>query len=377
MTEKTAILTLSSLASGRLTRQDALTLYEAAGSASSVMEHRGNIRDIMPDATTTIVEYMKGDISAHVKRAEEEQQWCEANKVKVLTYADEAYPTRLKGCHDAPMTLFVRGDCNLNANHIINIVGTRKNTTYGSDVVENLVKDLCTLCPDIVIVSGLAYGIDIIAHRAALSNAVPTVGVVAHGQDRLYPQMHRTEANRMATGEGAVVTEYFRGTAPEARNFLQRNRIIAGMSDATIVAESATHGGALVTARLAQEYGREVFAIPGPVSAEYSKGCNNLIRDNKAALITSAEDLINAMMWQDAAQVVKARKQGIERTLFPTLTPEEQRIVEALENHGDSQSNALVAYTQLPISTVVAQLFSLEMKGLITSLPGNTYHLIR
>ncbi len=356
--------------------QTAVTLYEAAGSACGVLEHRGNIRDIMPDATDTLVELMKSDLSSYIKRAEEEQEWCARKGVRILTYADSDYPCRLRNCPDAPLVLFVRGKCNLNADHIISIVGTRKSTPYGKDVVDGIVRDLRQQCPDVVVLSGLAYGIDIIAHRAALRNDIPTVGVVAHGQDRIYPQLHRDEANKMVLGNGAVVTEYFHGTAPEPRNFLQRNRIIAGMSDATIVAESASHGGGLVTARIAQDYGREVFAIPGPINAEFSQGCNNLIRDNKAALVSSATDIVNAMMWQNVGQAAQARRQGIERTLFPTLTPEEQAIVNALKEHGDSQSNALTAYTGLPINTVVAQLFSLEMKGVITPLSGNTFHLI-
>ncbi len=376
MTETTASLTIALLAAGKLPLQDAIKLYEATGSASNVIEHRKEIRDIIPDATDNLVDFMKGDISNYVKRAEEEQLWCERNSVSILSYADHDYPCRLRNCTDAPMALFTKGDCNLNTDHIINIVGTRKCTPYGRDTINGIVRNLKELCPDIIIVSGLAYGIDICAHRAALCNGIATVGVVAHGQDRLYPQLHHIEADKMVADGGAVITEYFHGTRPEARNFLQRNRIIAGMCDATIVAESASHGGGLVTARLAQDYNREVFAIPGPINAEFSKGCNNLIRDNKAALVSSAEDIINAMMWQDAEKVTKARKQGIERTLFPALTPEEQAIVNALKEKGDSQSNALTLYTGLPISTVVAQLFSLEMKGVITSLSGNTFHLI-
>ncbi len=376
MTEQTASLTIALLAAGKLSLHDAVTLYEAAGSACGVMEHRMDIRAVVPDAADSLAELLKGDLSAYVGRAEEELEWCAEKGVKVLAYADKAYPCRLRNCHDAPLALFVRGECDLNTAHIINIVGTRQCTPYGRDVTESIVRDLKTLCPDVVIVSGLAYGIDIAAHRAALRNGIATVGVVAHGQDRLYPQLHRTEANKMVTGGGAVVTEYCRGTRPEARNFLQRNRLIAGMCDATVVVESAAHGGGLVTARLAQDYGREVFAIPGPVNAEYSKGCNNLVRDNKAALITSADDMVSAMMWQDAAKADKARKQGIERTLFPELTADEQRIVDALKQHGDSQTNVLVMHTGLPISTIVSQLFSLEMKGVVTSLSGNAFHLI-
>lgn len=237
-------------------------------------------------------------------------------------------------------------------------------------------KDLKAVCPSVVIVSGLAYGVDISAHRAALNNDIVTVGVVAHGHDRIYPSLHRNEADKMIMGSGAIVTEFFHGTPPEARNFLQRNRIIAGMSDATVIVESASHGGGLYTTRLAADYNREVFAVPGPVNAEYSQGCNNLIRDNKAALITSAADLMKSMMWEKEENVENMREQGIERDLFPSLSQQEQTIVEALREHGDSQSNMLATYTGLPISVIVSSLFTLEMKGVIMPLAGNTYHLI-
>lgn len=242
-------LTLSLLATGRLSLSDAVTLYETAGSVASVLENRKDIRSIIPDASDSLVELMSGDLSAYERRAEEEIAWCEHNKVRILTIADEDYPNRLRHTHDAPLAIFVRGKANLNAPHIIDIVGTRKCTPYGHDVINNIVKDLATLCPDIIITSGLAYGVDIFSHRAALANGLSTVGVVAHGQDTLYPSLHRNDANRMVLGNGAVLTEYFHGARPEARNFLQRNRIIAGLSDATIIIESASHGGGLVTTR--------------------------------------------------------------------------------------------------------------------------------
>lgn len=361
---------------GRLPLQVAISLYQSAGTARAVLEQRHDIRAILPTATAAAADYMAGDISYHLARAEEEQRWCEDNGVRIVTIDSDDYPCRMRHCADAPLALFVRGNGDLNAPHALNMVGTRKSTPYGKDVVDKMVGDLQSLCPDLLLISGLAYGTDINAHRAALRCGMPTVGVVAHGQDTIYPQLHRKEAEQMAEEGGAVVTEYFHGTRPEARNFLQRNRIIAAMSDATIVIESASHGGGLVTARLAQDYGRDVFAIPGPIHAEYSQGCNNLIRDNKAALITSAADIVNAMMWQDAAKAAKARRQGIERTLFPELSPEEELIVNALKEHGDSQTNLLAAYTALPIGTIVAAMFKLEMKGVVTSLAGNQYHLI-
>lgn len=334
------------------------TLYDEEGSAECVLKKLGK------------------SFTNEEQRAKEEMAWCEQNNVLILTISDADYPDRLRHCNDAPMVLFARGKADLNAPHIISIVGTRKSTLYGHDCINKIVKDLTCLCPDIVIVSGLAYGIDICAHRAALSNGLSTVGVVAHGQDTLYPSVHRNDANKMCLGNGGVVTEFFHGTRSLAPYFLQRNRIIAGMSDAVIVAESAVHGGGLYTARLAQDYHREVFAIPGPINAPASEGTNNLIRDNKATLITSAQDILNLMQWQPTADISKARKQGIERQMFLNLTPDEQKIIDCLKQSGDMQTNIIAMQTDIPIGTLNALLFSLEMKGAVKQLSGNTYHLL-
>lgn len=348
---------------GRLSLVDAKTLYDDTESIVAVVEK--------------VKERIQGiDYAALEARALDEQEWCDKNKVKILTITSPDYPARLRNCADAPLVLFVRGKADLNAPHIINIVGTRKCTVYGQDCINSIVTDLKTLCPDVIIVSGLAYGVDITAHRAALREGMPTIGIVAHGQDTLYPALHRNEANKMVLGNGAVITEYPRGTRPEARNFLQRNRLIAGISDATIIAESAAHGGGLVTARLSQDYGRDVFAIPGPINAEFSAGCNNLIRDNKAQLITSAEDIVKILNWKNDEAIQKIRQAGIARTLFVELTDTEQTIIDALKKHGDLQTNVLALHTSLPISTITSDLFTLEMKGIVTCLSGNTYHLI-
>ena len=334
------------------------SLYDEAGSAEGVLKKLGK------------------SFHDEEQRAKEEIEWCEKNNVTIRTISDTDYPDRLRHCSDAPLALFTRGKADLNAPHIISMVGTRKCTNYGKETIERLVADLARMRPDIVIVSGLAYGIDINAHRAALNNGLSTVGVVAHGQDTLYPSMHRNDANKMCLGNGGVVTEFFHGTRSLAPYFLQRNRIIAGMCDATIVIESAHHGGGLVTARLAQEYNREVFAVPGPINSPASEGTNNLIRDNKAALITSAQDIINMMQWQDATASDKKQNRSIERELFPDLTPDEQAVVNYLKQNGDTQSNIIAMNTAIPIGALSALLFSLEMKGVVRPLSGNTYHLI-
>ena len=242
--------------------------------------------------------------------------------------------------------------------------------------MRSFVRRLKELCPDTLIVSGLAYGIDISAHREALDNGMDTVAVLAHGLDNLYPPRHKDTAGRMLT-QGGLLTEFFTRTNADKLNFLRRNRIVAGISDATVVVESASHGGGLVTARIAQSYNRDVFAFPGRVGDEYSAGCNNLIRDNKATLVCSADDFVSAMGWQTDAQLVAARRQGIERTLFPELTDDEQRIVDTLENSNDQQLNTLSAALNMPVGTLAATMFSLEMKGVVKCLAGGVYHLIR
>ena len=351
-------LILAQLALGQYGLSTIKTLYDEEGSADAVLKKLGK------------------NFPEEEARAQEEIAWCVQKNVTILTISDAHYPHRLRQCNDAPMVLFTRGTADLNAPHIISMVGTRKSTPYGSDCINAIVRNLALLCPDVVIVSGLAYGIDISSHRAALSSGLSTIGVVAHGQDTLYPSLHRSDANKMCLGNGGVVTEFPHGTTPLAHNFLQRNRIIAGMSDAVIVVESASHGGGLVTARLAQDYHREVFAIPGPIHSPASEGTNNLIRDNKATLITSAHDIINLLQWQSAADINRARQQGIERQMFLDLTPDEQKVINCLQQSGDMQANLIAMHTAIPIGPLNALLFSLEMKGAIKQLSGNTYHLV-
>jgi DNA processing protein len=273
------------------------------------------------------------------------------------------------------MVLFVRGKADLNAQHAISIVGTRQCTTYGKDCINRIVDDMAEKCPDVHIVSGLAYGVDITAHRAAMRNGFPTIGVVAHGQGTLYPAHHRNEANKMVLGNGAVITEFFHDVFPEARNFLQRNRIIAGMSDATLIPESAIHGGGMVTARLAIDYNRELFAIPGSITSPMSEGPNALIRDNKAMLVTSTGDIVKNLGWHTEEKLQQARKKGIERELFTDFTDDERKVVEVLQK-GDQTKDTLCVETGLPISTLSTAIFTLEMKGIIRALSGSQYHLI-
>ena len=272
-------------------------------------------------------------------------------------------------CANSP---FYKGEADLNQCHIINIVGTRHCTNYGQDIVRRFVSDLRQLCPDVLIVSGLAYGIDVCAHRQALDNGFETVGVLAHGLDQIYPPHHRSIAVEMLK-QGGLLTEYMSQTQALPNNFRQRNRIVAGMSDATILVESAIKGGGLITCRVAQEYGRDVFAFPGAVGMPFSEGCNRMIRNNTAALITSAQDFVESMGWQ----TVKQKPEAVERQLFPDLSAEEQQVVALLQQTNDLQLNLISVKTNIPIGQLTAMLFSLEMKGVVKPLAGGTYHLIK
>ena len=239
-------------------------------------------------------------------------------------------------------------------------------------MVRRLIDDLRTMCPDVLIVSGLAYGIDICAHRQALADGFETVGVLAHGLDQIYPHHHRDTAVEMVK-KGGLLTEYMSQTQALPNNFRQRNRIVAGMSDATILVESAYKGGGLITCRIAQEYGRDVFAFPGAVGMPFSEGCNRMIRSNTAALITSAQDLVESMGWETIAQ----KPEAVERQLFPDLTEEEQKVVDLLQQTNDLQLNLISVKANIPIGQLTALLFSLEMKGVVKPMAGGTYHLLK
>lgn len=349
-------------------------MYRELGNAQTIIEHHANIRDIFPDASEKLVNGLR-NIDEAKARAEAELEFCQKHGIQPLPMNDEHYPARLRECDDAPLMLFYRGNADLNQQRVINIVGTRHCTAYGKDVISRFVRDLKSLCPQLMIVSGLAYGVDINAHRAALENGYETVGVLAHGLDQIYPPRHRETAVKMIS-QGGLLTEFFTQTNADKVNFVRRNRIVAGMSDACILVESAARGGGLITARLSRDYNRDVFAFPGRVGDEYSEGCNNLIRNNGAALITSAQDFVEAMGWITDAQLNEARQKGIERQLFPSLSPEEMQIVGALQKQNDQQINMLSVTSNLPVARLTAILFELELKGVVKVLAGGTYHLL-
>lgn len=349
-------------------------LYQLMGSATEVVQHRHKVRDIIPHASDRLVEALKG-MDEHLRRAEAEMAYNQEHGIQTVCLNDDNYPQRLKECDDAPLVLFYKGNAPLNQERAINIIGTRHCTTYGIDLIRRFVQDLKNLCPQVLIISGLAYGVDINAHRQALLNGYPTVGVLAHGLDTLYPSLHRQTAEEMLH-QGGLITEFLTQTNADKMNFVRRNRIVAGMSDACIVVESAARGGGLITAGIAQSYHRDVFAFPGAVGAKCSEGCNQLIRDNKASLITSAADFVKAMGWEEDALRQQARSKGIDRQLFPMLSPQEQQVVDVLQQYNDVPINVLTVKTNIPIATLTSLLFQLEMKGVVKMLAGGVYHLL-
>jgi DNA processing protein len=308
-----------------------------------------------------------------LKRAEQEILFIEKNKIIPLFITDSAYPKRLQECIDSPIILYFRGNVDLNIAKIISIVGTRNASAYGRDMTDQLLHDIKEKFPDALIISGLAYGIDIIAHRAALRENLATVGVLAHGLDRIYPAIHRNTAIEMQNN-GGLLTDFMSETNPDRQNFVKRNRIIAGIADCTIVVESAEKGGALITANIADSYNRDLFAYPGKACDRYSEGCNSLIKFRKAALVTSARDIFREMNWD--IQTPTVVRQTVQRNLFADLTQEEKTVTDLLSKAENMQLNVLAIELNWPISKLSGILFELEMKGIVRCKPGGIYTLV-
>ena len=344
-------------------------LVESVGSAKELLENAANIGDIVPGASPRLRQLLCD--RSLVELAEKEMEFIESKGIKLICFGDEVYPTRLAQCADAPLVLHSLGNVDLNARRIVSIVGTRHASEYGKSLCENFVADLARLVPGTLIVSGLAYGIDVCAHRAALKAGLPTIGVLAHGLDRIYPGAHRATAKQMLEN-GGLLTEFMSGMEPFPSNFLQRNRIVAGMADATVVVESASKGGSLITASLALGYDRDCFAFPGRVNDQYSQGCNELVSRNRAALITSAYDFVEAMNWEAAA--TKKSADDLQTELFPDLSPDETAVMTALRENSDGlQVNQMVVQLNIPINRLLPLLFEMEMKGLVKAVAGGCY----
>ena len=332
------------------------TLFDTYGSATIVMQHHPELfnRDTL-------------------HRAEQEATFIQQHSIQTYFYQDDQYPYRLAQCVDAPLILYSKGNVNVNPKHAVSIVGTRRPSENGKDWCRRFVLDLAQQLPNLTIISGLAYGIDIVAHKAAIEAGIPTLIIPAHGLDRIYPAPHRNVAIA-ALGQGGILTEYPHLTEPERYNFVARNRIIAGLADAVVVVESKEKGGSLITAQMAQDYSRDVFALPGRHNDETAAGCNRLIQQNRAHLITCAKDLILAMRWE---QDHKTPVQTTINELLLNLNDYQQTLLQKLRSSDDGwHINQLVIEAQLPYNTVASELMMLEIEGLVRSLPGGIWRAI-
>jgi DNA processing protein len=357
----------------------ALTLIPGVGSVNgkSLVAYCGGVKAVFAEKKRALMkipgigEQTVNAIANHnvFPRAEEELAFIEKYKISPLFYLDKEYPTRLKHCHDSPLLLFYKGTANLNAPKVVAMVGTRKATEYGRDMCRRIIEGLVE--HNVLVVSGLAYGIDTWSHKSALDNSLDTVGVLGHGLDRVYPFANRSLAEKMFDS-GGLISEYISNTTPDRENFPMRNRIIAGMSDAVVVVEAGATGGALITAEIANSYNRDVFAVPGRIGDPHSEGCNKLIRINKAALIQSAKDISYLLNWNDT----KVQKQPIQRQLFLNLTPDEELIVSTLKEKGDLDIDTLLIETALLPAKAASILLNMEFEGIIRCLPGKVYRLL-
>jgi DNA processing protein len=306
----------------------------------------------------------------NLEAADIEIEYISRHSIQAMFYLDDNYPERLRQCEDAPVLLYSKGITALNRMKVVSLVGTRNPTDYGRTVTREFVEKLAENYPGTLVVSGLAYGIDICAHKAALKHNLDTAGILGHGLEFLYPSAHREVASQM-TEKGALITEFRHDEKPEAPNFVKRNRIIAGLSDATIVIESGEKGGALITADIASSYNRDVFAFPGRISDKYSAGCNRLIKTNRAAMIEGLADLEYLMGWQKSDPGTDA----VQKDLFTELNDDETLLIDLLRQETMLTIDLLAIRCNMQVSKVSSTLLSLEFKGMVRCLPGKVYQL--
>lgn len=346
----------------------AKNLIAYCGSASAVFKAKRNELVKIPQVGEYVAKFVlesQGD-AAIFKRAEKEIRFIEDEQIIPLFFTDADYPHRLKHCSDAPILLFYKGNADLNKEKILGVIGTRNATDYGKGLTEKLLGDLKE--ENILIVSGLAYGIDAYAHKAALNNGLDTVGVLAHGLDNLYPAVHTNMSKKMLK-QGGLLTEFLTDTNPDRENFPKRNRIVAGMCDAVVVIESKKTGGALITAEIANSYSRDVFAFPGKAGDEFSEGCNKLIKQTKAALVENANDILYAMRWEKSEKKIPAK----QMTLPINLSQEETLIMNLLKDTTAVHIDELCSKLQLTPGKASGLLLQLEFSNLVRSLPGKLY----
>lgn len=305
----------------------------------------------------------------YLEAAEKEVEYIKKNNIQTFFYLDENYPFRLKQCEDSPVIFYFTGNCNLNESKILSIVGTRSATQQGRIICEKIIAGLAAGHPELVIVSGLAYGIDITAHKSAILNNLPTVGVLAHGLKTLYPSAHSSTTRKMLKN-GGLLTDFLSDALPERNNFLKRNRIIAGLADATLVIESGKKGGALITADIANSYNRDVYAVPGRPTDQWSVGCNNLIRKNIAALVEKHEDIEENLNWTPTGKA-----EPVQRVLFNELNGVEKLIYEKLTQEHELSIDLMCQYVDIPVQKLSTILLQMEFNGILKCFPGNVYRL--
>ena len=348
----------------------AKSLIAYTGSAEQVFHEKEKALRQIPGIGSVLA---KNIVSSSVmSRAGKEVEFLQKNNVNALFYLDDGYPQRLLGCVDAPVILYVKGLPALNCPKMISIVGTRHATEYGKKMTDQLITTLAERGYPVIVVSGLAYGVDIQAHKSALRNGLPTVAVMGHGLETVYPALHTAIAKEMIDNQGGIVSDFLSNSPIERTNFLRRNRIIAGLSDATIVVESAKKGGALVTAEIANSYNRDVFAFPGRVGDPFSEGCHFLIKSNRAVLMEGVADLEYVMNWSAA----KNQPDAVQPRLFYDFSPDEKLIVDLLRTEGEMPIDLICIKTTLPMNKVSPTLLNLEFSGIVKGLPGKVFRAI-
>jgi DNA processing protein len=344
--------------------------------AKKLLTHCGNAESIFSAKTNQIaaIDGVGSFLLKNLKdktifeKANKELEFIRSNDIQVSFFQDEHYPDRLKHCFDSPVLLFKSGNIDLKNRKIISIVGTRQITSYGTEFCRSLIEDLSPLNP--VIVSGFAYGVDIVAHQFAMEHNLQTIGVLAHGLNQIYPKTHKKYVARMMEN-GGFITEFWSSSNPDKEKFVRRNRIVAGMTEATIVIESADKGGSLITANFANDYNRDVFAVPGRVTDTYSKGCNNLIKMQKANVLTNAADLVYMLNWD-----IENKSKTIQKQLFVELEEDEQLIYEYLLKNGKELLDTIALQCNFPIYKISGILINMELKGVIRPLPGKLFEAI-
>lgn len=326
-------------------------------------------RDLIkiPGIGTGIARYISD--RSYLDSAEREAEYVSKNNIRTFFYLDNDYPFRLRQCDDSPVVFFFKGNCNLDSAKILSVVGTRNATARGKELCVKIIEGLAAGHPDMIIVSGLAYGIDIASHKAAFANNLQTIGVLAHGFKTIYPAIHASTAKVMVN-KGGLLTDFLSDALPERNNFLKRNRIIAGLSDATLVIESGIKGGALITADIANSYNRDVFPVPGRPDDQWSAGCNNLIRNNKASLAECSDDIEYFLSWKP-----EKSKPVIQRTLFSDLDDTEKSIYELISKQGEMTIDTICRSLDIPVYKLSSLLLQMEFKGLLKCSPGNLYRI--